>query len=268
MSSLCNLQPLLFASICLVMLATTSSGCVLERVEGNGTEQTEQRTLSSSTRLERIEVSSGSITTVDVYVCDCEQIRLTGDENLLPYVKTTREAGLLEIETEEWLVPTIPLKVEVYTRYVDEVSSSGSSNIRVIDLSGGKLRVETSGSSDVKLKGKLELLEIDTSGSSDVDIVELEARDIRLHTSGSSDIDLVGEAKTLEINTSGSSDVDASELVVEDVTINTSGSSDVEVCVTGRLDVSVSGSGDVTYLCDPEHVTRSISGSGDVRAGR
>lgn len=254
-------------ALCLGALALlASTGCLLEVVEGNGVEVTEQRSLTSSTQLARIEVSSGTIHTVDVYVCDCEQIRIRGDENLISHVETRREGSTLEIETEGWLTPQVPLVVEVYTRYVDEIASSGSSNLRVIDLSGGKLLVETSGSSDVKLKGKLELLEIETSGSSDVDIVELEARDIRVSTSGSSDIELVGEASTLEVRTTGSSDVDASELLVRDVTIETSGSSDVDVCVTGTLDVSISGSGDVTYGCDPERVTRAISGSGDVRS--
>ena len=268
MSCLNVARPRAFMVLCssLLMMTFTASGCVMEVVEGNGVSGTEERPLSSSQPIDRIEIASGAFKTVDVYVCDCEQVRVTGDENLLAYVETEQDDELLTIDTRGWLMPEVPLVVEVYTRYVDAISVSGSSNLRVIDLSGGSLRVETSGSSDVKLKGRLELLEIDTSGSSDVDIVELEARDIRVETSGSSDIDLVGAARTLEIDTSGSSDVDASRLVVEEATIHTSGSSDIDVCVTRSLDVSISGSGDVTYSCDPEHVTRSISGSGDVRA--
>ena len=60
----------------------------------------------------------------------------------------------------------------------------------------------------------------------------------------------------------------AQDMTAQDVTIRTSGSSDIETCVTGVLDVSTSGSGDVTYYCDPAKINANTSGSGNIRQGR
>jgi hypothetical protein len=239
-----------------------TQACGWETVDGNGIEAVEVREYSG---FDRVEVEGGSFDTVDIYVCECNKIRITGDENLLPYVETQVDGDTLELDTEANLRTDVPLVVEIYTTSLERVDVSGSSNIRVIDLSGGSLTVNTSGSSDVKLKGVLDHLLISTSGSSDVDIVELDSRHLEVETSGSSDLDLHGEVEVFELRTSGSSDVRARELEAQRVTIRTSGSSDVEVCVTESLDVSVSGSGDVDYYCDPASVTRNVSGSGDVR---
>ncbi len=238
------------------------TGCQLVRVEGNGVEGSVTKEIGV---VREIEVSGGSFNTVDVYVCDCSKVVVTGDDNLLPYVNADQDGESLYIDTDEWLAPDLPLVMEIYTPYVDDIHVSGSSNLRVIDLTGGSLHVSTSGSSDVKLRGKLDDLVVETSGSSDIDIVELDAGALHLFASGSSDMELVGEVDVLEIETSGSSDIRAAELVAYEASVTTTGSSDVDVCVTERLDVSVSGSGDVNYYCGTKHVSKSVSGSGDVR---
>ncbi len=250
--------------MCMALLgcAMGLQACGLAAIDGNGVEATELREYG---RFEQVDVSGGAFETVDVYVCDCNKIRITGDENLLEYVETDVSGGRLEVDTSQRLRTDVPLVVEVYTSTLERVSASGSSDIRVIDLSGGTLEVSTSGSSDVKLKGRLDRLEVSTSGSSDIDIVELEARELDVETSGSSDLDLRGEVEVFDVETSGSSDVRAKDLEAQRVTIRTSGSSDVTVCATESLDVSVSGSGDVDYYCDPATVSQSVSGSGDVR---
>lgn len=239
-----------------------TQACNWEIVEGNGVEAVEVREFAD---FDRVDVSGGVFETVDIYVCQCNKVRVTGDENLLAYVNTEVDGGTLEIDTIANFDTDVPLVVEVYTSSLEHVNVNGSSNIRIIDLSGGRLTVNTSGSSDIKLKGALEHLLFSISGSSDVDIVELKSKRLEVETSGSSDLNLRGEVEEFTLRTSGSSNVRARELEAQRVTLRSSGSSDVEVCVTESLDVSVSGSGDVNYYCGPASVTSNVSGSAEVK---
>lgn len=246
----------------LLTLTALSSGCVLTATHGNGVAATETRAIDG---VDRVVLPGGSFDRVDLYVCACDKVVLHGDDNLLGLVETEQSGDTLTVDVDGWVITSTPLIAEIYVRDLSHVEISGSSNVRILDLSGGALEVESSGSSDIKFKGELDQLTIDTSGSSDVDIEELAAEALVLHTSGSSDMKLVGAVSTLEIDTSGSSDIDAMQLTAQRARVTISGSSDVDLCVTDSLDVNVSGSGDVTYACDPAHVTRDVSGSGDVR---
>ena len=252
-------------ALALAPLLALTTGCLFGGIEGSGIEA--ERTRSFSTAFDQVEIHGGAFDTVDLYVCDCKpSVRLRGDDNLLELVNTSLEGDTLRIDQEEPLDPELPLIVEVYTYDLSLVSASGSSEVRVIDLSGGDLTVRSSGSSDIKLKGALDALTIETSGSSDIDLVELSAERLTLDTSGSSDVELEGEVEELTVKTSGSSDIDAFDLTAKRAVVRSSGSSDVNVCVTERLEVESSGSSDITYDCDPVDVIASTSGSSDVRA--
>ena len=268
----------------LLVIATALPACIIGE-RGSGVYAEQQRDVQT---FSRVELPGGGIDRVEIVVCDCTAIRVSGDNNLIDLVTTKVSGETLTIDTLDPVWTKEPLVVEVRTPMLELVRASGSTNVSIIDLRGGDLTVDTSGSGDVDFMGRLDRLRFETSGSSDIDVSRLEtdvleidtsgstdvvvdemvSESIWIHTSGSSDIHLTGETKTLEIETSGSSDVHARDMKAQDVTISTSGSSDIDTCVTGVLDVSTSGSGDVTYYCDPTKVNASTSGSGDIRQGR
>lgn len=247
-----------------LLIATSLSlfaGCVGEM--GSGDLLIEER---EAGEFDRVVVSGGGIDMVEVIVCDCTSLKVSGDDNLIDRVETKVSAGTLEIDTDGWFTTVQELRVQVRTPSLDLVSVSGSANLRVLDLRGGDLSIETSGSSDVEMQGNLDSLSFDTSGSSDIDVKRLIAAHLSITTSGSSDLELFGETDILDISTSGSSDINARELTAREVTVTTSGSSDVAVCATETLTIETSGSSDVDYYCDPEVVNKSTSGSSDVVA--
>ena len=268
----------------LLIVATALPACIIGE-RGSGVYAEQQRDVQT---FSRVDLPGGGIDRVDIVVCDCTAMRISGDDNLLDLVTSDVSGETLTIDTVENVWTKEPLVVEVRTPTLDLVHASCSTNVSIIDLRGGDLTVETSGSGDVDFMGRLDRLRFETSGSSDIDVSRLEtdaleidtsgstdvvvdemiSESIWIHTSGSSDIHLNGETKSLEIETSGSSDVLAQDMTAQDVTIRTSGSSDIETCVTGVLDVSTSGSGDVTYYCDPAKINANTSGSGNIRQGR
>lgn len=271
----------------LLIVATSLPACIISSERGSGVYAEEQRDVQE---FSRVELPGGAIDRVEIVVCDCTAMRVSGDDNLIGMVTADVSGETLTIDTVDRvrLRTREPLVVEVRTPSLDLVHASGSTNVSIIDLRGGDLTVETSGSGDVDFMGRLDRLRFETSGSSDIDVSRLETTDLEIdtsgstdvhvdemvsesiwiHTSGSSDIYLNGETNSLEVETSGSSDVHAKNMTAKDVKITTSGSSDIHTCVTGSLDVQTSGSGDVTYYCDPASINAQTSGSGDVRQGR
>lgn len=147
------------------------------------------------------------------------------------------------------------------------VETQGSGDVAFIGrLDNLRFETSGSSDIDVERLELEQSLDIQTSGSSDIVIDRMSAESVFINTSGSSDVRLKGSARSLSIETSGSSDIRARELRADDVSVRTSGSSDVQVCAQVSLDVRVSGSGDIDYWCAPGKVTKSISGSGSVRS--
>ncbi len=94
--------------------------------------------------------------------------------------------------------------------------------------------------------------------------MELVANVIQTSLSGSSDVKLSGRAKRHEIESSGSSEVHALDLVTEVYTIDSSGSPMIEINASSKLDIEMSGSGEVIYKGNPT-VNINTSGSSTIK---
>lgn len=110
---------------------------------------------------------------------------------------------------------------------------------------------------------RLSRCEVDASGGSDVVFDDLECVDFASQTSGGSDLDLKGKADKAEFRSSGGSDVDAYGFKVKDLRCRASGGSDIYAYALEYLDASASGGSDIHYK-GPAEVTSSESGGSDV----
>ncbi|WP_164851335.1 head GIN domain-containing protein [Larkinella soli] len=99
-----------------------------------------------------------------------------------------------------------------------------------------------------------EELEINLSGAADLKMENITAGRIRLKASGASDTRLQGRARRLEADLSGASDLKASDLVVEEAVVRAAGASDASVNVTRRLEKNTRGGADVTHRGNPQTV--------------
>lgn len=106
--------------------------------------------------------------------------------------------------------------------------------------------------------------DFDLEGSSHLTLRDYDQDTLTLDISGSGEITAYGKARSMELDISGSGEADLEGLTLTDANVAIAGSGDATLTPTGRVDVSISGSGDVALLTRPAQLNQSISGSGDV----
>jgi hypothetical protein len=232
----------LIALLLLGSLLTSSCGFRGKRVRGNGNIKTDQRNVSGFQAVQ----SNGDF---DVYVSTGpESVKIEGEDNLLPYIETSVEGGLLKISTKSgyWLKSERGVKVYVSAPQYSKIESNGAGDII--------------GQSKITGSSKLEL---EVNGSADIK-AEVDAPEVSAHLRGSGDATLSGETKTFSSEILGSGNIKAFDLKSEETNVKIVGSGDADVYSSVKLDVSVAGSGDVRYKGGAQ-VNSHIAGSGGVK---
>lgn len=200
------------------------SGSFWSGIRGSGVAKTESRTVSEFHGI-RIEGVCDVVATVGGE----QSVSLTADDNLLEYVTTEVEDGVLVISMRDGtnarfrVAPTARIQVKA----LDQLSIEGSGDGDVTGIASESFTAGIDGSGDLCLRGKTTRLAFSINGSGDADL-------------------------------SGLQSVDA------DVSIN--GSGDVRLHCTGRLTAAISGSGDVSYSGSPKSTHFSKSGSGSIHS--
>jgi len=169
--------------------------------------------------------STGSFD-VNIEVGKEYSLEITFDDNLIDLIITEVRGNTLYLTSEENFRSRRSCKINITIPELELVSLSGSGDITVTNLDSDKFEYVISGSGDLSASGKVDELELRISGSGDIDTRELIAKVVYATISGSGDIKLYAE-DTFE----------------------------------GR----VSGSGDIDYYGNPENVSTSVSGSGDIK---
>jgi hypothetical protein len=206
---------------------------------GSGVERAEIREVEKFTGIDvggafNVEVTCGKETKIEVLA----------DDNLLEDIGTSVRGSTLYIETKQNISPRTKIRIHITTPNVDDVQSSGASDIVLNNVSNEKLHIETSGAGSVKASVKTDKLSVETSGAGNVV--------------------LSGNAETFSIETSGAADVKARDLKTKNARIDVSGAGDVELSVSNELNVTVSGAGDIRYYGSPKTVSKEVSGAGSV----
>lgn len=229
--------------IALVFLALLLINCSKNQVVvGSNNIITQEKQLSVYDRIEVL----GSY---DVIFTDGEvgKIKIKAPDNILPLIQTEVSDGQLKIGAEknrnkvkEPIIIYVPV----------------DSRLKQVDIKG---------SADISTEKNLETKALNVSiyGSGDARLV-VDVSSLALEVVGSGDIRVSGRAKNLSIDISGSGDVEVPKLKAEKAVIKVNGSGDVSAYVTEDLDVSITGSGDVTVKGNPKKVKQKINGSGRV----
>ena len=208
--------PIVLLAACVVVVV----GCHLPGVRGNGQIKTEERQVGSFANLDAsgafdIEWESGS-----------PALRITIDENLLPYIENNVSDDTLRLHTREHVWPTHGIKVVISSPTRTGGRTRGAVKLTVKQLSGPTFALESKGASEISLDGKVDRLLVDMTGAS-----QLAADGL--------------QAKTAEISTTGAGDA--------------------EVAVTDTLKVVITGAGKVTYSGNPPTINKQITGAGSIR---
>lgn len=215
-----------------------------KRIQGNGNIETEERVVSSFSRVDvrgamKVNVSQG----------DVKKVQIEADENLLQYVEIKQEGDRLIIKTRDGynLDPTGDMRVYVTAPLFKSINVSGACDIigqGKID-NGENMQIHVSGAGEIKM--------------------EVDAPALDVGISGSGTVNLKGETKDFDLNISGAAKALCYDLLSENTKVVISGAGDAEVYASVKLDAHVSGAGAVSYKGNATNVNQQVSGAGSVK---
>ncbi|NCT10710.1 MAG: DUF2807 domain-containing protein [Flavobacteriia bacterium] len=213
-----------------------------DKIKGNGKIVTINRIIS-----EYDEINVGG--SFDVLLVRGKEgnIKIEGEENIVPLIETTLTGNTLQIKfkkntniyTTKKLIVTVPITT------ISKISLGGSGNISNEGVfKSNDLSVSLGGSGNIKLQ-------IDTN-------------ELNANIGGSGNIDLSG--KTTEFNSSiaGSGNISAYELISKNSTATIAGSGSIKTTTTSKIKAKVVGSGNIYYKGTPSETDLKSVGSGEI----
>ncbi|MEJ7683448.1 MAG: head GIN domain-containing protein [Segetibacter sp.] len=216
-----------------------------ETITGNGNVKKETRDVSGFTGV----ALSGNMN-VQLTYGNSNSITVEGDENLLPYIETKVEDGVLLVRSKNKTGIKTKNKLIVYVSLtkVTELKVSGSGNI--------------TGNGDFSNDGETN---ISVSGSGDVNVGINSFNETKIAVSGSGNVTLKGKStNNIEAAISGSGNIDCSDVACNDVFAHVSGSGNIKVYANKSIDAKVSGSGNIYYKGSATNINLKSSGSGKI----
>ncbi|MEO7801250.1 MAG: head GIN domain-containing protein [Ginsengibacter sp.] len=226
--------------IILTAMALTVCSCNVET--GSGNIISENRQVGSFEGVQ----ASGSID-VNVQSGPEDQVVIEADDNILKYIITEVDNGVLEIHYKSNTnFRNTHITAHVIGKDLNRLYVSGSGNIKVTNIikNDDRIQVKVSGSGDI---------------SAILDVPKVEAE-----SSGSGNITLRGKCKNFEADMSGSGDLKSSELLAENADVSIAGSGTASVHCSVKLKARASGSGSIYYSGNPQDQQINKSGSGSV----
>jgi hypothetical protein len=190
---------------------------------------------------------------------------VSGEENLLPLVKTEQKGDTLNIDIKEsFLHLHRPLRVEVTLPKLRELDSMGSGDSIVSGFNGDQLKLNMRGSGDVRFNGNYRSVNASTMGSGDLDLALADSNDIDLTIMGSGGISTSGNSKSLTAHVMGSGDLGARKMIADTVNLAVMGSGDSEIYARQVAILDLKGSGDIEVHGSPGRREVNRLGSGEV----
>lgn len=216
------------------------------QIKGNGNVKKETREVSGFTGV----ALSGSMN-VQLSYGSSNTITIEADENLLPYIETKVEDGILQVKSKDKMggfSSRNKLIVYVSLTKLTELKVSGSGNI--------------TGNGDFSNDGKTN---VSVSGSGSIDVGMNSFNETNVAISGSGNVTLKGKStNNIDATISGSGNIDCSEVACNDVFAHVSGSGNIKVYANKSIDAKVSGSGNIYYKGSATNLNLKSSGSGKI----
>jgi hypothetical protein len=230
------------AFIVLSSLLLTNCRFAGKQIKGNEQVTTENRNTSGFDG-----ISSHGSFNVYVSIGNSASVKIEAESNILPYIETYVDQGLLQVRTKNgvWLRPHRPVKIIVTAPRFKKIASSGSGDIvgETAITDSSKLDLSVRGNGNIKL---------------DVDAPEVVAV-----MTGNGGIHLKGQSKYFDCKLTGNGNVKAFDLMTEEAKVHILGNGDADVFASQKLEVSISGNGNIRYKGNAQPSTH-ITGNGTI----
>jgi len=176
------------------------------------------------------------------------ELAITTDSNLIDLVNINVSGNTLTLSPKRNynLVPSAPIVIKLNINELNYIELNGASTLNIPNT----LKVND--------------LEIEVSGSSDLKIANITANKIECEASGASEATFAGNAKNFEVKANGASSITADKLICENVEADASGASSISCNATNSLSADSSGASTIYYFGTPKTISKDTSGAGRV----
>jgi len=186
------------------------------------------------------------------------------------YQQYSDSAPYLQIHTDENIFKALDVRVENNKLIIEAKKDSvlKPSKLTIYTCSHNIGQVTVTGSGEIRLKGEVNAKNFDLSiyGSGNFLADSLVCEKMKAQISGSGNTQLTGASANSSFKITGSGNIHAFDFLVQDLDCGISGSGNVEALVTKKLNIHISGSGNLSYRGDPESIEKKITGSGKVES--
>lgn len=250
----------------LTALALAALACgigPLNVVRGSGNVVTETYDVTGFTQVEMETVG-----TLYIEQGATDSLTVETDDNILPLLIVHNGNGLLSLSDQAsgQLLPSAGITFRLTARDLRKVTAASSGNIVVAPIETERLEVQLNASGRVDMDSvTVDEFAFSSTGSGDFQADEISAQAIEIRTFSSGSAELAGVTDTLDADIGGSGHLLAGDLRSREAVVAANASGSATVYVTEKFDVSIDGSGDVSYYGDPA-VTQSINASGRPKA--
>lgn len=213
-----------------------------KKVKGNGNIVTKTRTTDDYNKI--IIGGNFKVTLIDGKEGN---IKVTGDENVIPYLITKVINGNLEINYKKNtnIKPTKRLKIVIPFKKIASISLAGAGDIisnKVINSEKVYLNVGGSGSITTKLESSY----------------------LKVNIGGSGEVNVSGNTTKLVCSLAGSGNIEAYSLKAKKLNASLAGSGNLKVNVSNEINANIVGSGNIYYKGNPKHIDSNAIGSGEM----
>lgn len=209
----------------LLACAVASGGCteimshVGNQVQGSGRPAAENRTVESFHK-----ISEDGAANVLVTIGPSTSVKVEGDDNIVPLVRTKVKDDELLIETKKNFRTDKKLLVTVTVPSLTSIELNGAASIKVHNVSGSAFSVGLNGAGSISLDGSVGSVDASVNGTGNLKLSDLKAK------SASTSVNGVGN---------------------------------IEVWATDSLAANVDGVGNIRYKGSPS-ITKTVNGVGKV----
>ena len=230
-----------------VFISMLAAGCGSvdnnEKVKGNGQVTAENRNAGGNFA----GVHTRGNFNVFVSVGNTPAVKIEGESNILPYIETYVENGMLVVKSKDKVsLNTLqPVKVYITTPQINKIESEGLGDIV------GQTPISDASKIELQLKG---------NGNVDLDV---DAPEVEAIIGGIGSIRLKGQTKTFDCKIMGNGGLSAFDLQTEETKLAILGNGGADVSASVKLDVTIAGNGNVRYK---GNVTpnKTITGNGNI----
>lgn len=208
---------------CLLALGGCAPFELISGVQGSGKSVKETRSAPGFKA-----IVSEVAANVEVRIGSTAKVEITGDDNLVPLIKTHVEKGVLEISSEKSLRPKAKTLIVITTPQLESFTLDGAGNVKLIGMNTPRLAIELNGAGN---------------------------------------IDGSGLAKELDLQLDGAGNLNLFELRGDRVSIDLNGAGNAEVHAISKLSATLSGAGNIRYRGAVKDISTTKNGVGNIKAG-